>query len=204
MGILSNFFAYGGPLSQLYMQNQQPHSYGGRGPLQPVSDPDKAFADLTRKEYEDFIANYGDFEMEMIAKSQTDTSIIDQARDDTATAAKLTREVQQRNLQRYGGQLTGAQQQEMNRALQRGNTLGSIQSMNDARIAQDEANTRLLSDLINIGQGVNRTSQSQLGQSAQNATNLKNAYTQAKAQSKANTYNTVSSLAATAIIALAI
>ena len=181
-----------------------PRSTGGRQPLRPVSDPDKAFADLTRKEYEDFIANYGDFEMEMIEKSQTDTSIIDQARDDAATAAKLTREVQQRNLQRYGGQLTGAQQQEMNRALQRGNTLGSIQSINDARIAQGEANTRLLSDLINIGQGVNRASQSQLGQSAQNATNLKNAYTQAKAQSKANTYSTVSSLASTAIIALAI
>lgn len=181
-----------------------PQLTGGRQMLQPVSDPDKAFAELTRKEYEDYIANYGDFEMEMIAKSQTDTSIIDQARDDTAAAAKLTREVQQRNLQRYGGQLTGAQQQEMSRALQRGNTLGSIQSMNDARIAQDEANTRLLSDLINIGQGVNRASQSQLGQSAQNATNLKNAYTQAKAQSKANTYSTVSSLASTAIIALAI
>lgn len=179
-------------------------SSGGRGPLLNVSDPDKAYADLTRKEYQDFVSNYGDFELEMIKKSQTDTSIIDQAREDVAAASQLTKEVQQRNLQRYGGELTGAQQQEMNRALQRGNTLGGIQSMNDARIAQDEANTRLLSDLINIGQGVNRASQSQLGQSAANATQLKNAYTQAKAQSKANTYNTVASLGTAAILAFAI
>lgn len=197
--------SYGFPnTSGLLNRYAAPRSTSGRQMLQPVPEPDKAFADITRKEYEDFIANYGDFEMDMIAKSQTDTSIIDQARNDTATAAKLTTGIQQRNLSRYGGQLTSAQQQEMSRALQRGNTLGNIQSMNDARIAQDEANTRLLSDLINIGQGVNRSSQSQLGTSAQNSTQLKNAYQQAKAQSKANTYSTVSSLASTAIIALAI
>lgn len=168
--------------------------------LQPVSDPDKAYANLTRQEYDDFVKNYGDFEKQLISKAQTDDSLIIAAEEDATNAAKLTREVQERNLSRYGGELTGAQSNEMGRALQRGNTLGRIQSMNDARIAQDELNTRLLSDLINIGQGVNRASQSQLGQSAQNATNLKNAYTQAKAQSKAQTYNTVGQLAGTAIM----
>ena len=55
-----------------------------------------------------------------------------------------------------------------------------------------------------IGQGVNRSSQSQLAASAQNATQLKNAYTQAKAASKANTINTVASLGTAAILAFAI
>jgi glutamate mutase epsilon subunit len=87
--------------------------------------------------------------------------------------------------------------------LQRANTLGGIQSVNDAKIAQREANTALLADLINIGQGVNRASQQQLGSAAADATARKNAYTQAKAASKANTYSTIGSLASAAILAFA-
>ena len=179
-------------------------SGGYTSSLPTVADPDKTYADITRREYEDFIAKYNDFEQDAINKSQTDTSLIDQARIDAPKAAELTRGIQQRNISRYGGQLTNVQNQQMERALTSGSTLGGIQSVNDARIAQDEANTKLLSDLINIGQGVNRSSQSQLGTSAQNATQLKNAYTQAKAQSKANTYNTVASLGTAAILAFAI
>lgn len=172
--------------------------------LPEVKDPDKVFSNITRNEYLDFVQNYGGFENQLIDKAQTDTSLIDQARADAPEAAQLTAGIQQRNLSRYGGSLTAAQRQQMEGSLQRGNTLGAIQSVNDARIAQKEANTSLLADLINIGQGVNRSSQSQLGTSAQNATQLKNAYTQAKAQSKANTYNTVASLGAAAILAFAI
>lgn len=172
--------------------------------LPEVKDPDKVFSNITRNEYLDFVQNYGEFENQLIDKAQTDTSLIDQARADAPEAAQLTAGIQQRNLSRYGGSLTAAQRQQMEGSLQRGNTLGAIQSVNDARIAQKEANTSLLADLINIGQGVNRSSQSQLGTSAQNATQLKNAYTQAKAQSKANTYNTVASLGTAAILAFAI
>ena len=171
--------------------------------LPPVSNPDKAFADLTRREYEDFVANYGGFEGEAIRRAQTDTSLIDQAKEDIAGASALTADIQQRNIGRYGGQLTAAQQQQMDRALQRGNTLGGIQAMNDARIDQKELNQSMLADLINIGQGVNRASQSQLGQAAANETQRKNAYQAAKAQSKAATYQAVGGLASAAIIAMA-
>lgn len=169
-----------------------------------VKNADKAYADLTRREYQDFVANYGGFEDQLLMKAQTDTSLIDQAREDIGSAQALTEGIQRRNIERYGGQLTRAQSQEMDRALQRGNTLGGIQAMNDARIQQKETNQALLSDLINIGQGVNRASQSQLGQSAANAVALKNQYQQAKAQSKASTYQAVGSLATAAILAFAI
>ena len=172
--------------------------------LPAVNDPEQAYADLTRREYMDFINNYGDFEREVLNRAQTDTSLIDQARQDTQIASALTRGVNERNASRYGMNLTPAQKQQIERTLQRSNTLGGIQAVNDARIAQDEANTALLSDLINIGQGVNRSSQQQLGTSAQNANQLNNAYRSAKAQSKVNTINTVSSLATAAIFALAI
>lgn len=189
-GSLYNFFGFG--------------SRSNSVTLPEVKNPDKAYADLTRREYEDFVRNYGRFEDRAIRKAQTDTSLIDQAREDVGNAQALTAGIQQRNIDRYGGQLTAAQQREMGRALQRGNTLGGIQAMNDARIDQKELNQSMLSDLINIGQGVNRSSQSQLGQSAANATARKNAYQQAKAASKASTYQAVGSLATAAILAFAI
>lgn len=168
--------------------------------LPNVDDPEKAYADLTRQEYLDYIQNYRKFEEQLINKAQTDRSLIDQARKDVGVASALTQGVASRNAQRYGVALTPAQLQQQELRLQRANTLGGIQAVNDAKIAQREANTALLSDLINIGQGVNRASQQQLGSAAADATARRNAYTQAKAQSKANTYSAIGSLASAAMI----
>ena len=79
--------------------------------------------------------------------------------------------------------------------------LGGIQAIQDARLAQRDANQTLLADLINIGQGVNRTSLQQMGSAAADATARKNAYEQAKAQSRANTYGLIGSLGSAAILA---
>ena len=102
----------------------------------------------------------------------------------------------------FDDELTPAQQREMQRNINRGTTLGGIQSVADARIAQRDANQKLLADLINIGQGVNRTSLQQLGSAAADATQRKNAYTQARASYKANKYSTIGGLGAMAIMAL--
>lgn len=168
--------------------------------LPNVDDPEKAYANLTRQEYMDYIQNYRKFEEQLINKAQTDRSLIEQARKDVGVASALTQGAATRNAQRYGVALTPAQLQQQELRLQRANTLGGIQAVNDAKIAQREANTALLSDLINIGQGVNRASQQQLGSAAADATARRNAYTQAKAQSKANTYSTIGSLASAAMI----
>ena len=171
--------------------------------LPNVDDPEKAYANLTRQEYLDYVQNYRGFEEQLIRKAQTDRSLIDQARKDVGVASALTQGVASRNAQRYGVALTPAQLQQQELQLQRANTLGGIQAVNDAKIAQRESNTALLSDLINIGQGVNRASQQQLGSAAADATARRNAYTQAKAASKANTYSTIGSLASAAILAFA-
>jgi len=171
--------------------------------LPAVSDPEQAYAAITRGEYLDYVQNFRDFENQLIQQARTDTSLIDQAREDAGMAATLTSGVASRNASRYGANLTPAQLQQRDLRLQRANTLGAIQSVNDARLAQREANTQLMSDLINIGQGVNRSSQNQLGASAQNFRNLQNSYTQAKAASKAQTYQTIGSLGAMAIMAFA-
>lgn len=186
---------------------QQQAVTGGGGStyvsLPNVSDPEQAYANLTRQEYLDYVKNYRGFEEELINKARTDKTLIEQARKDVGAASALTQGVASRNAQRYGVALTPAQIQQQELRLQRANTLGGIQSVNDAKIAQREANTALLADLINIGQGVNRASQRQLGSAAADATARKNAYTQAKAASKANTYSTIGSLASAAILAFA-
>jgi len=176
---------------------------GSAANLPNVDDPEKAYANLTRQEYMDYVQNYRGFEEQLIQKAQTDRTLIDQARKDVGVAAALTQGAATRNAQRYGVALTPAQLQQQQLRLQRANTLGGIQAVNDAKIAQRESNTALLSDLINIGQGVNRASQQQLGSAAADATARRNAYTQAKAQSKANTYSTIGSLASAAILAFA-
>jgi hypothetical protein len=175
----------------------------GTGSLPTVSDPDKAYEAITRGEYFDYVNNYSGFEDQLIEKAKNDTGLIDAAREDVDIASGLTKGIADRNASRYGAALTPAQMQQQNATLQRANTLGGIQAVSDARINQREANTALMSDLINIGQGVNRASQSQMGSAAADATARKNAYTQAKAQSKAQTYSTIGSLGAAAIMAFA-
>lgn len=172
--------------------------------LPRVDNPDQAFANITRQEYMDYLQNYRGFEENLLNKSQTDTSLIDQARQDVTTAQGLAGGIASRTASRYGAALTPAQIQEQQRMLQRANTLGGVQSVNDARIAQREANTGLLSDLINIGQGVNRSSQSQLGSAAGDAMSRQNAFTQAKAASRAQTYGTIGQLGASALMFLAL
>jgi hypothetical protein len=174
-----------------------------QGGLPGVSNPDQAYEAITRGEYFDFVSQYGDYEKGLIDKAKNDTGLIDQAREDVSMASGLTKGIADRNASRYGASLTPAQMQQQGATLQRSNTLGGIQAVGDARIAQREANTGLMSDLINIGQGVNRASQSQMGSAAADATARQNAYTQAKATSKANTYSTIGSLGAMAIMAFA-
>lgn len=168
-----------------------------------VSNPEEAYAEMTRQDYMDYNRDFRDMELDLIEQSQTDTSLIDQAREDVPMAARLTRGIASRNAERYGASLTPAQLREQERQLQLGNTLGGLNAISNARIAQRDANTGLLADLINVGQGVNRSSLQQMGSSAANFRQLQNNYSQAKAQSRAQTYGTVANLASTAIFALA-
>ena len=186
---------YEGRRSEFGMGNPQ------AGALPEVRDPEAAYAAITRGDYLDYVREYRGFEEGLIDKAQNDTSLIDAAKEDSAAAPDIMRQSAARNVSRYGAQLTPAQLQQQERGLQRQGTLGSIQSVADARIAQTENNQRLLSDLVNIGQGVNRSSLSQLGAEAGNANARKQAYDTAKAQSKAQTYSTVGSLASAAILA---
>ncbi len=171
--------------------------------LPTVTDPEKAYADMTRQQYLDYVKNYQPFELALIEKAKNDKSLIESARKDVATASTLATGVASRNAQRFGYNLSPDAAREQELRLQRANTLGGIQSVNDAKLAQRDANDQLMANLINIGQGLNRSANSQLGSAAQDAAARNAAYKSAKAASKAQTYSTIGSLASTAILAFA-
>ena len=168
--------------------------------LPGVSDPDKTLSNVARSQHESYIRNFRDFEEALIA-ARDDTSLIDAAKKDAPEQARIAKEAAERQRSRYGLQQTAVEARETERASKRGEAINLAGGVNNARLAQRDANRRLLGDLINIGQGVNRSSLSQLGTAAENATARKNAYTQAKAQHKAQTWQMVGSLGATALMA---
>lgn len=165
------------------------------GALPTVTDPDVAFANIARGQHERYIRNFRDFEDALVG-AREDRSLIKAARTDAVQQTEIAAGIAERNRQRYGYTQTKIEQSEASRAAQRSTAIGLAGGLNTARLAQREANQKVLGDLINIGQGVNRSSLSQLGTAGENAVARKNAYRQAKAGSKAQTANMIGSMAA--------
>jgi len=165
-------------------------------------DPEQTLANITQAEYANYLRDVRPIELELVEKAKTDTSLIDQAKEDRDNANQLTQGVIDRNAARYGAALTPAQMEQQRRSLARGTTLSGIQGVADARVAQKDANRALMADLINIGQGVNRASLGSLQNAAGAAAQRENSYKNAKASSKAQTYGMLGSLGAAAMIFL--
>lgn len=154
--------------------------------LPSVSDPEATFAQITRQDYMDYINNFRDFEENLLGLTEDD-SLRERAVADQQTQNRIAQEVQQRNIERYGGAgLSNAQRQEQQRTLQRGGQLGVVNTSNNARVQQRQINNALLNELIGIGQGVNQSSLSGLGDASAMAAQRAAAYKNAKAQHHSN------------------
>jgi hypothetical protein len=170
----------------LYNMGQYNNRRDSVSNLPTVSDPEATFAAITRQDYDDYINNFRGFE-EKLLKLTDDDSLIKQAREDQTRQNQIAQQVQQRNIERYGGAgLSNAQRQEQQRTLQRGGQLGLTNSLNNARVQQRTVNDALLNELIGIGQGVNQSSLSGLGDASAMAANRASAYKNAKAQHHGN------------------
>jgi len=171
--------------------------------LPAVSDPSATLAGISRAQYDDFVNNFGSFESDLINRARTDTSLIDQAREDAPKASALARGIAGRNVSRYGAALDPITAREMERRSKRVGALGTSQAVNDARIDQDTLNSTLASRLIDIGQGVQSGASAGLASAAQNQSVLNNAYRDARTASRNNTRNTIGQLGSLAIMATA-
>ena len=172
-----------------YMMSRLPTTTTGNNAALPyVSDPEETFAGITRDEYLSRLTNYGDFEEGQINKALTDTSLIDQARDSSATSSALTKGIVQRNTERYGASLNPAAEKARNNALTMGNTLNTTGAVNRARINQQDANTTSLARLMAVANASYGESIKGLGTAATNAAKSNQAYKSAKAQNTANNW----------------
>lgn len=150
------------------------------GNLPIVDDPEKALNDITTRDYNRYIDNFRGFE-ERLLESRNSTKLIDQAREDSVTQARIAKESSARNRERYGGAgLSAAQRQEQTRAFQRGTSLATADNINNARIQQREVNQATMADLMNIGQGVNRNSLGMMQDAAAMQNNRYQAYKNAR------------------------
>lgn len=168
-----------------------------------TSDLAAVYANITRQQYDDFYKDFGGLENDLIARSQNDTSLVDQAKKDAPKAASIGSGIAERNASRYGIGLMPDQLKARGAETARAGALGYSDAVNNARVAQKDVNDSLLSKIIDIGAGVNSSALGQLGSAASDATARKNAYSQAKASSQANTYSAIGSLGAAAILAFA-
>lgn len=173
-----------------------------RGQAQ-TQNADSIFAGITREQYDNFIKEFEPLENQLIARSKTDTSLIDQARKDAPAAARIQQGVAERNARRYGIGLLPDQIMAQRGATERATALGASNAINNARLTQKDLNEGLQDNLIDIGNGVQSGAFSALGSAANDATQRRNAYTQARASSQASTYNAIGTLASAAIFAMA-
>ena len=151
-----------------------------------VSDPDATFASVAEGAHERYIRNFRDFE-DALVSSRDSTELVDAAMEDIPQQTELARGIAQRNRERYGYQQTAAERQEAEKMLQLGGALNLAGGLNNARLAQRDANRFMLGNLINIGQGVNRSSMRGLGSAAQNAAARQQAFQNDRAAYKQQT-----------------
>ena len=205
----SEVVSEGAIMNGLMRGYNSPYGYGGNAnfstaQLPNVEDPEQVYADITRSDYENYLRDYRDFE-ERLIDARDDTSLVDRAETDAAEQNRIAREIQQRNIERYGGAgLTAVQRQEQAKALSLGGATNQAGMLNNARIAQREVNQATLADLINIGQGVNRNALQGLGDASAMAARKESAYRNAKAAHRSQMMGLAGSLGAAAILAFAI
>jgi hypothetical protein len=171
------------------LPENMPTKQGGK-----AQTPDQIYADITRQQYDDFIKNFGGLESSLIARSNNDTSLIDKARVDSGKAAGIATGIADRNASRYGVGMTPDMLQARNANIQHSSALGSSDAINNAQLAQYDANMSLQDKLIDIGLGVNTSALSGLGTVANLGTQRDTAYNNAKAQSKINMWGTIGSI----------
>jgi hypothetical protein len=161
--------------------------------LPEVSDPDKTFADVSKRQKQFVISNVRPFEQELMSRLDS-TELVDAVPEDVAQQQAIAEGVTRRNRERFGFERSQALANEQQRAIQRGGALNLAGGLNNARLQQDAINRQALNQLVDFAGGINRSNLSSLGEAANLKTQRDNAYTNAKAQAKAQRYGFIGSL----------
>ena len=172
--------------------NYRPGTYSADN-LPAVSDPDKTFADVTKRQKEFVIGSVRPFEKQLLDRLDS-TELIDQIPQDVEQQQEIAAGVARRDRERFGFERSQALANEQARAVQRGGALNLAGGLNNARLEQDAINRQQLNQLVDFAGGINRANLSSLGEAANLKTQRDNAYTSARAQAKAQRYGFIGSL----------
>ena len=164
-----------------------------------VGNARSSLATITRDDYQKYLDTYAPVEDEALKLATSDTSLIDAAPEDARRATEVAEGITQRNIERYGADLTPAQRQELGREQQRTGQLTTTSALNFARRDQMQKNLNNLGLVLNSGVARKNTGMSLLGSSASAEGNREAGYNQSKAQARATNIGAIGTLATLAI-----
>ena len=153
---------------------------------------------ITRQQFEDY-KRLTQPEEDKLLQQTTDTSIVDTALDRSTTASNVQEGITQRNIERYGSELTPAQRLELSKQQQRTRTLTDISAENFARRDQMQRNLDNLLTIGNLGVGQQQRGNQMLGIASGNEAARQSAYKKDQANARAQRANTIGTIAMLAL-----
>ena len=170
------------------------------GDIPVVSDPEAYYAKVARDEFLRQKNQYGQFTRDAVSTALTDTSLIDQAKEDAPNLAALTKGIVDRNRERYGVDVNPAQAQARVNATNRASALAATGGVNNARINQLDQNRTSIARLMAVSSNSYKDALGGLGTAAANAASRTQAYKSAKANAKSQRINGAGAAVAAGII----
>ena len=160
-------------------------------------------ASLLRQKQNDFETTYLLQERDLV-NSLDDVSLVNEAKNTANETFDNFSTITGRNLRRYGLTPNAAEQQSLDRNRNLARALNFDSTVNNARLDQEERNTTLRNNLINIGRGIETNAAETLSNAADRENDRRNAYETAKTNASAARKSTAASIGALALAFLRI
>ena len=146
---------------------------------------DKLYGSLLEEDRKWFKQEFDPKQEELFALLK-DRSLVEGVPETVERETAITRGIGERARSRYGIQASPVEQQELERAEQRGGALDLAGGLTNARLQQRENTKRVLTGLIDYGTKFRQNAMSELGSVAQQEIQGRAAYNDARARHKAN------------------
>ena len=146
-----------------------------------MSAADRTAAAVTRDQWSHYLRQFGPLEEQLVGEVNDQSMVRSAARDATKQNA-IAEQSFDRDVSRYGVNMTGVQAKQMDRMRSLGDTSNNTFAINNARLEQRDRNIALGGDLMQVGRGVAGQGISGLGDVAGMSAQRNAANAQAKAQ----------------------
>lgn len=147
-----------------------------------ISNPDKVMANLTRKDFAEYLEKYQPMLMGLTDRTLNSNELIDAANQRISTRQQQNEGRQSRILSRQTGALTPAQKMLIRQRNSLDLAKTNTSDINNARVEQSEQRLNNLSNIMGIARNTNQSAMSALGDVASNSNARDQAYKDARTQ----------------------